>query len=184
MNFVWWLVKRAWQLIQSYIVEWWNKPETSVSFSGKQEISSCLIVVVWLFTALVGSTLYAITENLLYFVVGLLSFVPMIMLLFVSEIKKWALNLYAQYHSEAGNDEKPKRKRKHGDYRDARGCLSELFEDDPRPSEQIVRDYRDDNEYCEPFPPTEPLDNLGSILDYFNANVEYFDKHQDESDGE
>ena len=32
---------------------------------------------------------------------------------------------------------------KDGDYRKARGCLAELFEDDPRPSEQIIRDYRD-----------------------------------------
>lgn len=62
-----------------------------------------------------------------------------------------------------------------GDFHAARGCLEELFEDDPRPSEQIVRDYRDSHDYLEPKP-----SDFNSMLDYFKARVEYHDRDESE----
>jgi len=107
MDFMKWLVMRAWKPVVGY----WNRPAIEgEQCSGKEEIAGSIIIAMWLVSTAIGIIFGAFIDAVWFTLAGVaLAF--LILVAYIPDAYKYLSKLHAQYRAE-NPAEKPKRKRK------------------------------------------------------------------------
>ena len=111
MNFVLWMVKRAWKRAWKRANKHWHRPGTKDEYSGKIDIAIVTLAFLMIVAVCSDVTFGKMVATVTMFLIWMLGFA----VLTAYESRSYLEKLHAQYRTEQPEQEKPKRKRKNDD---------------------------------------------------------------------